>query len=554
MNKYLTYFSVFILVASASLDAQEQQKKPESKNEVTVKKKIRNLFGLKDDNQQLHKEKDVVKELPTSESGVDNAAVLPKNTSYQPIALGVADVVEPLMPAVVNVSGVREESIEREEQKLELPEGHPFGDLFKHFFEREMVPQPKKSTSLGSGFIISGDGYIVTNYHVIADADKVMISFDTAQDALKSRFKPEQEIEAVVVGVDPRTDIALLKINETDLPFVSFGDANIVRVGDPVIAIGNPFGLGGTVTSGIISSRARDIAGRSRNVSADFVPGYFQTDASINVGNSGGPMFNIRGEVIAVNTAILSNSGGNIGIGFAIPSDVVQDVIQQLKNKGRTSRGWLGILVQHVDADIAQTLELSEPHGALVGGINPKGPAADCGLKVGDVILRFNNQKITDSRFFPRIVGQAPINVKVPMVIWRNGKELTLPVSVGEYEKAQDDGFIPSTSAKAKKQDGVVVEELGLSVREITEAEAKKFEEEQGLLITFVSESSEAFAKGLRSGQMIKTANGSTMKSSEDLIEIVKKMKNKPEDKRSILILAGIKDQLRFVVLKLKDK
>lgn len=468
--------------------------------------------------------------------------------------VGVADIVEPLLPAVVNIVAVREDRNERRAPTLEIPEGHPLGELLRQFLEQETTPQPRKSTSFGSGFAISADGYIVTSYHVIADADKVMVTLDTAHPLLKDRFLPDAELEAEVVGVDPRTDIALLKVKETNLPFVEFGNSGHVRVGDPILTIGNPFGLGGTVTTGVISSKARDIGARSSNMGSDIVPGYLQIDAAINMGNSGGPIFDMSGNVIGVNMAILSPSGGNIGIGFAVPADVVREVIEQLKAHGRTRRGWLGILVQPVDPDIAQTLGLKEPRGALVSDINPKGPATDSGLQAGDVILSFNHEKVVDSRGLPRVVGKAPVGQTVPLVVWRDGKEETLSISVGEYEKAEDEGYIASGDKPAKPRAGDVIAGLGFAVRPLTDAEKKELDEDAGLVITYVDESSQAFGKGLRPGQLVRSANTVPVRNKADLIEQVQRSKGKAQDKKAILLLVGLKDRLRFIAIDIDAK
>ncbi|MDX1924173.1 MAG: Do family serine endopeptidase [Rickettsiaceae bacterium] len=340
---------------------------------------------------------------------------------------GFADIVEPLMPAVVNINTVKYAKSNQGKRpfgKENFPNGHPFNELFEHFgfqFFMDEMPSNPKATSLGSGFLISSDGEIVTNHHVIADADEISVKLNN-----------NKEYKAKLVGSDPRTDVALLKIDSTEpLPFVRLGDSSKSRVGDWVIAIGNPFGLGGTVTSGIISSKSRDID----IISGGLIDDYIQTDASINGGNSGGPMFNLQGEVIGVNTAILTPSGANIGIGFAIPSNSVQNVVKQLKTSGKIERGRLGIKIQELTPEIAEGLELKDIEGVIVIDVDPDSAGAKSGLKSQDIITEYDGHPIKSTRKFQILVAETPVKKSVKIKILRNNKEQILNAKV---ESAKD--------------------------------------------------------------------------------------------------------------------
>ena len=300
--------------------------------------------------------------------------------------------------------------------QLQFPPGSPFEDLFKDFFDRQS-PHKRKATSLGSGFVIDESGYIVTNNHVIGNADEIEVIF---QDGTK--------LNAELVGNDRKVDLAVLKVESNKkLEFVKWGDSSISKVGDWVLAIGNPFGLGGTVTAGIISAKSRDIKMGQYD-------SFIQTDASINRGNSGGPMFNIKGEVIGINSAIFSPSGGSVGIGFAIPAEIAAPVIDQLKKFGKTKRGWLGVRIQPVTDDIAEAYGLSEPKGALVASVTSNSPSSKSGIKPGDIILEFDGKEISKSRDLPRFVASTKIGKKVQVVVWRSNKSRSFNVILGELE------------------------------------------------------------------------------------------------------------------------
>jgi len=327
-----------------------------------------------------------------------------------------ADLAEKLMPSVVNISTTQTIKTQSTPFPFQFPPGSPFGEMFKEF-ER---PTERKATSLGSGFVIKKNGTVITNNHVIANAEDIIVRINN------------KEYQAKVIGADPYSDIAVLKI-ETKETFqtVEFGNSDRARVGDWVVAIGNPFGLGGTVTSGIISARNRDI-----NLTRydDFI----QTDASINQGNSGGPLFNMKGDVIGINTAIISPSGASSGIGFAIPANYASTIINQLIKFGETKRGWLGVRIQQVTKEIANVAGLKEASGAFIGGVSENSPAEKGGIQTGDIILEFDGQKIQTMRNLPRVVANTQPNTKVSVKIWRDKKLITKKLTLGRMESAQE--------------------------------------------------------------------------------------------------------------------
>ena len=327
-----------------------------------------------------------------------------------------SDLAEKLMPSVVNISTTQTIKTQTNPFPFQFPPGSPFEEMFKEF----QKPTERKATSLGSGFIINKNGTIVTNNHVIANADDIIVRVNN------------KEYEAKVLGADPYSDVAVLKIESSEkFKTVEFGNSDKARVGDWVVAIGNPFGLGGTVTSGIISARNRDI-----NLTRydDFI----QTDASINQGNSGGPLFNMEGDVIGINTAIISPTGTSSGIGFAIPSNAASTIIDQLIKYGETKRGWLGVRIQQVTKEIAMTAGLNEPRGAFIGGVSEDGPAKKAGIKTGDIILEFDGQKIKTMRNLPRVVANTKPNNKVSVKIWRDKKIITKRLTLGRLESSKD--------------------------------------------------------------------------------------------------------------------
>ncbi len=413
-----------------------------------------------------------------------------------------ADLAERLLPTVVNIATTQA-----------VPEGRDqeFEDFFKEFMERRggEAPEPRRrASSLGSGFIIDPSGYIVTNHHVIENADEV-----------KVRLHDDTTLEATVVGSDKDTDLALLKVeSDTPLPATSWGDSAAMRIGDWVVAIGNPFGLGGTVTAGIISARGRDInAGRYD----DFI----QTDAAINRGNSGGPMFNLDGEVIGVNTAIFSPSGGSVGIGFSIPSSLSKNIIAQLRNGGVVKRGWLGVRIQNVNDELAEGLKLDRARGALVASVTEGGPAEAAGIRQGDVILTFNGREVDEMRKLPRMVAETAIGDTVDVGVWRKGEGVTLQVQLGKLELDQVAAVEPSAT---ELPDTGEVEALGLALGQITTELRERFqldENTNGVVITGVEEGGSAAEKGLRPGDVIVEVDQEEVTSPGDVAERVAQAK-----------------------------
>tara|TARA_B110000438_G_C15804618_1_gene646723 strand:+ start:464 stop:1819 length:1356 start_codon:yes stop_codon:yes gene_type:complete len=363
-----------------------------------------------------------------------------------------ADLAEKLMPSVVNISSTQTIKTPSNPFPFEFPPGSPFEDMFKDF----NMPTERKAMALGSGFIIDKKGIVVTNNHVIKDAEDILVSVNGST-----------EYKAKVIGTDPYMDLAVLKIESEEIfTPVSFGDSNKARVGDWVIAIGNPFGFGGTVTSGIISSRNRDI-GLTRY--DDFI----QTDASINQGNSGGPLFNLEGEVIGINTAIIApGQSGSIGIGFAIPANPASKVIDQLIKYGETKRGWLGVRIQEVTKEIAELEKLDKPKGALIASVSENSPADKAGLKDGDIILEFDGEKVDTMRDLPKIVSQTEVGKKVVVKIWRNGKLIPKKVLVGRLESSEK--FKAEKKKEPNKSEYVKIEYLNILVRDLNDDDIMK--------------------------------------------------------------------------------
>ncbi len=446
-----------------------------------------------------------------------------------------ANLAAELLPSVVNISTTQVVEGRSGMELPKLPPGSPFEDFFKEFFDRNQPQErSRKATSLGSGFIIRDGNYVVTNNHVIQDADEITVILHD-----NTRLKAE------LVGRDPKTDLAVLKVKPKNgkLTGVKFGDSTVSRVGDWIMAIGNPFGLGGTVTAGIISARGRDINSGPYD---DFI----QTDASINRGNSGGPMFNLKGRVIGINTAILSPSGGSVGIGFAIPSSVAEPVISQLIKHGEVKRGWLGVHIQAVTEEIAETLGLKDAEGALVANVIPGGPAEKAKVQPGDVILKFNDKKVDKMRSLPRIVADTEVGKSVPIEIWRNNKMITLKARVDELDN--DTEVAARTPGDKKKRKESSVKKLGLKLSSITPRLREKYsldKDAKGVIVTKVDANGPAAEKGIRPGDVIVEISQQEATGPSDVADKVAEAEK--AGRKSVLLLLEGQGGLRFVALRI---
>jgi serine protease Do len=466
-----------------------------------------------------------------------------------------ADLAERLLPSVVNISTTQMVKARQgpggAPEMPRFPPGSPFEEFFKDFFERNRPdggggggngggrPAPRRAQSLGSGFIIDAAGIVVTNNHVIAQAD-----------VIKVRLQDDTEFEAKLLGRDPKTDIAVLKIDpgDTKLTAVSFGDSDKLRVGDWVVAIGNPFGLGGTVTAGIVSARGRDI---NQGPYDDFI----QTDASINKGNSGGPLFDLDGKVIGINTAIFSQSGGSVGIGFAVAARLASPVVAQLKDFGRTRRGWLGVRIQRVTDEIAEGFGLSAAKGALVAEVTKGGPAEAAGIKPGDVILTFNDREVEEMRRLPRIVAETPVGVDVPVEVWRDGRVAKVTARIGELEEAEKAQIVPASKTEGPDSSATGrVDAVGLELSSLTDAlrtEHTIDADTQGVLVTATDPDSPAAEKGIRPGDVIVEVDQVEVSKPADVADIVQKVIDAGK-KKSVLFTVNRQGSTRFVGLRVK--
>nr|WP_231592644.1 Do family serine endopeptidase [Pelagovum pacificum] len=454
---------------------------------------------------------------------------LPVNAQSRPTTF--ADLAEQVSPAVVNITTSTMVAGRSGPQGV-VPEGSPFEDFFRNLPDED---SPRRSSALGSGFVISADGYIVTNNHVIEGADEIMIEF----------FDNDEQLVAEVVGTDPNTDIALLKVEAEDLPYVAFGDSDGTgaRVGDWVMAMGNPLGQGFSISAGIISARNRALSGTYDD--------YIQTDAAINRGNSGGPLFNMDGEVIGVNTAILSPTGGSIGIGFAMSSAVVSNVVDQLQEYGETRRGWLGVRIQDVTPDMVDAIDgLDSAVGAMITDV-PPGPAEDAGMQAGDIILTFDGTDVEDTRELVRMVGNAPVGKEVPVTVLREGENMDLTVTLGRRETDEAEAFPASSDAVPEEQGEAEV--LGLTLSEVTTALTEQFDltVEEGLVITGIDPMSEAASKGLLDGDVITEAGQQPVATVAEFQERIEEARD--AGRRSLLLLVRRGGDPRFVALGLVE-
>ena len=471
-----------------------------------------------------------------------------------------ADLAANLLPAVVNISSTQNAQARVERSGPEVPSfppGSPFEQFFKDFLDRNHpnggpnggpqrrgpnrgegpTPGPDggpgsgRSVSLGSGFIIDPAGYIVTNNHVIDGADEISV---TLQD--------NTTLKAKLVGKDERVDLALLKIErEKPFKFVPFGDSDVERVGDWVLAIGNPFGLGGSVTAGIVSARGRDIR---QGPYDDFI----QTDAAINRGNSGGPLFNMAGEVIGINTAIYSPSGGSVGIGFSVPANLAKAVVGQLREFGHARRGWLGVRIQQVTPDIAESIGLKDTTGAMVAGVNEGGPADSAKIRNGDIILKFNGQDVKEMKSLPRIVAETVIGKDVPVLLWRDGKEVTVQASVGELPDEIQQVAATTPPGRMPENRTSEISGLGARLSPITDDLRDKFklsQDQKGVVVTDVMPDGNAAGRGLKPGDVIVEVQQEAVSSPAEVQERMDRYRK--QNRKTVLMLIQSGEGLRWV-------
>jgi serine protease Do len=446
-----------------------------------------------------------------------NAAELPDFT----------DLVKESSAAVVNIStttspqGSANANVPfTQDQLQQMPE------FFRRFFESPDGMGPGQSgprRSMGSGFIVSKDGYVLTNNHVVDGAEEIIV-----------RLSDRRELEATVVGTDPRSDLAVLKVEATDLPVVRLGDSSELEVGEWVVAIGSPFGFDHTVTAGIVSAKGRALP------SENYVP-FIQTDVAINPGNSGGPLFNLEGEVVGINSQIYTRSGGFMGVSFAIPVDVAMNVLDQIRDQGYVSRGWLGVLIQEVSRDLAQSFGLSKPHGALVAEVMPGSPAAEAGLRPGDIILEFEGEEIGLSAELPPLVGRVPVGSTANLEIMRNGNRQNLGVTIGELPDPQN-----AQHAQSAPSQGAPANALALNVEPLPDAQQQQWDIDGGVLVTEVGQGP-ARKAGIRPGDVIRSINNQEVTSVEDFNEVVKDL---PKSK-AVPVLVVREGTPSFIVLKI---
>lgn len=466
----------------------------------------------------------------------------------------IADLAEKILPSVVEISVVSKVGGPDAPGNLvpQVPDDSPFKDFFDEFLKKRQQPAPdgnpggdnsaptpddRSVNSMGSGFIINASGLIVTNNHVVEGADSIQVHM---QDGTI--------LKAELVGRDPKVDLAVIRVkSEKPLTAVGFGDSDKLRIGEWVTAIGNPFGLGGSVSLGIVSARNRDI-------NAGPYDDYIQTDAAINKGNSGGPLFNLNGEVVGINTAIFSPTGGSVGIGFAVPSNTAKNVVAQLEKYGETRRGWLGVKIQTVTPDIAESMGMDKARGALVADVTTGSPSDKAGIDAGDVIVEFNGRAIVDSKELPRVVGETDVGKEVTVKVIRDGKEKEIKVTLGRLEDgekvvAKQDAVKPAPAPSTVTLLGMTVSEFTTELR----TKYKTDEKLQGALVTEVAKEGLAIEKGIEAGDVIMEAGGKPVASSADVSAAIEGATK--DGKASVLLLmakGGKSSETRFIALKLK--
>jgi serine protease Do len=442
------------------------------------------------------------------------------------VPMDFADLAEKLSPTVVNIYTTQTVEVSSSPHQF-FPDEMEIPEPFRRFFGLPDGPggqAPKREmerTSLGSGVIVTADGYVLTNNHVVEDADEIHVTLSTFE-----------EFEATIIGRDPKSDVAVIKITpKEDLPFAAFGNSDTLRVGEWVLAIGNPFGLQKTVTAGIVSAKGRSINNESYG-------NFIQTDASINPGNSGGPLFNLKGEMVGLNTAIFSRTGGNIGIGFAIPVNMAKKVFAQLKEQGKVTRGWLGVMIQQVTGDLAENFNLDRPIGALVGQVVPDSPAEKAGIKAGDVIISYNGKEVSQMTMLPAMVANTNVGEKAELVLIRDGEKQTMTVEIGILE--EDETVLAGTETGTSKKLGITVQELTPQL-----AESLGIEEDSGLIVNDVTPGSAAAKAEIRRGDMILEIN----REKIETVAQYRKALQAAQEKKSILLLIQRNQNTRFVVI-----
>ncbi len=448
--------------------------------------------------------------------------------------------VEQYGPAVVNISTVLKTKTKsghgmKRPQMPDFPEDSPFGEWFKRFFDEDgrgglegFNGHNKKPESLGSGFVISQDGYILTNNHVVEDADKIIV-----------RLSDRRELEAELVGTDPRSDLALLKVKADHLPVVKLGDSAKLKPGEWVLAIGSPFGFDYSVTAGIVSAKGRSLPREN------YVP-FIQTDVAINPGNSGGPLFNLDGEVIGINSQIYSRTGGYMGVSFAIPINIAMNVVEQLKADGRVTRGWLGVLIQDVTRDLAESFNMEKPQGALIARVLPGSPAEDAGFQVGDIVTEFNGHEIIHSSDLPPMVGITPINKNIPVEIIRKGKTTEIKVKIGELPKEDDVQVASNSKADSETKTS---NRMGVTVVNIPDEQRKRFDLGNGGVIVKQVKPGAAADAGVRRGDIILMINNIDVKGAAHFKSVVKEL----AENKSVPVLVHRRGSPIFLAMKLPE-